>query len=157
MSITTALSARRDALRDREAGFTLIELLVVVLIIGILAAIAIPVYLGVQNNAKDSAVKSDLVNEKTALAAYGTDANGAVPSAVTAAGSATTPTGTVNLTTYGWSKSTNSKDLKFTPGTGTNAGLWCVLGTSTTGKFFAITSNTQVTPVNTAACPTGAW
>jgi prepilin-type N-terminal cleavage/methylation domain-containing protein len=80
MSITTALKARREALTDREAGFTLIELLVVVIIIGILAAIAIPIYIGVQNNAKDSSVKSDLSNQKTAVVAYETD-KGTLPAA----------------------------------------------------------------------------
>jgi type IV pilus assembly protein PilA len=70
MSITTALKGRREQLDDREAGFTLIELLVVVIIIGILAAIAIPVYIGVQNSAKDSAAQSDLTNLKTAEVSY---------------------------------------------------------------------------------------
>jgi type IV pilus assembly protein PilA len=159
MSITTALKARRDALRDREAGFTLIELLVVVLIIGILAAIAIPVYIGVQNNAKDSAVKSDLVNEKTSLVSLATDANGAVPTQVTKAGSATVPAvgtsaaQTKDLTTYGWSLSSNTNNLVYSTGaTGTaNAGLWCIVGTSSTGSTFVITSNTQVQKL--AACP----
>ena len=57
---TKLIEARKDE------GFTLIELLVVIIIIGILAAIAIPVFLNQRQKAWDSAVKADLRNAATA-------------------------------------------------------------------------------------------
>ena len=61
--------------RRGEEGFTLIELLVVVIIIGLLAAIAIPAFLGQRNKANDAAAKSLVRNAATAMEAYFSDGN----------------------------------------------------------------------------------
>jgi type IV pilus assembly protein PilA len=61
--------------RDTDEGFSMIELLVVIIIIGILAAIAIPVFLQQRKKGYDAAVKSDLVGAANAEEAYLTDNN----------------------------------------------------------------------------------
>jgi len=66
------LQAIRRRLND-ERGFTLIELLVVILIIGILAAIAIPSFLNQKDKANDAAAKSYVRNMQTAQETYFTD------------------------------------------------------------------------------------
>jgi type IV pilus assembly protein PilA len=61
---------------NSEDGFTLIELLVVILIIGILAAIAIPAFLSQTSKANDSAAKTQVGTLQTTMETYASEHNG---------------------------------------------------------------------------------
>ena len=65
---------------EDEKGFTLIELLVVILIIGILAAIAIPTFLNQKSKANDASAESLARNAATAMETYATTNNGSYAS-----------------------------------------------------------------------------
>src|SRR5579872_805420 len=69
------LPSQGAAMLRQRKGFTLIELLIVVVIIGILAAIAIPKFANTKNKAYVTAAKSDLRNLVTAEEAYFSDSS----------------------------------------------------------------------------------
>ena len=79
------LARIRKSMDEKDQGFTLIELLVVMIIIGILAAIAIPVFLSQRQKARDSAVKADVSTIGKEIAAHYVD-NTTIPTVTTSGG-----------------------------------------------------------------------
>jgi type IV pilus assembly protein PilA len=142
-----------------EQGFTLIELLVVILIIGVLAAIAIPSFLNQKSKATDASAKELARTAQTAAETYATDHNGSysgITVAVLAGVEPTIQTAAANNNAY----------LSAATPDGTNLG-YTVTATSASTNTYSInradngTITRTCTPSTTSAtsggCVAGTW
>ena len=129
----------------REEGFTLIELLVVMLILGILAAIAIPTFFNQRQKAQDADAKAMARTTQTAMETYGTDNNGSYVGANLAALQAIENTIDATASVVGVPTATN----------------YTVRATSVTGRTFDVVRAGGTFTFPCAAvgggCPAGGW
>ena len=91
------LARIRKAQENGDSGFTLIELLVVMIIIGILAAIAIPAFLNQKKKARETSAKSDVTTIGKEIAAFYVDGTGALTVGTNASGEWTLTSGTTEI------------------------------------------------------------
>ena len=145
--------ARLHKMREEE-GFTLIELLVVMIIIGILAAIAIPLFLNQRKNAVDASLKSDLRTLANEMESVYTDTQ-AYPTAAQFVQTG----GAGNPVTVGSNTDRVSQGNAFVMNLNTAGDAYCIAGTNSkaTHGWYYVSDQGGLQASSTTACPTGAF
>jgi type IV pilus assembly protein PilA len=156
----------REMRTEEDRGFTLIELLVVVVIIGILIAIAIPLYLNYEKGAQNKSAASDLRGAIATLEQCYTDAGSSYPTAVTAGtgsyslsncgtASAVINTSSGNAITYVPNSTTaGSSTAYIVTSIHTGNGTWYCYGSTNGGSVKTEPSTATIpTAFGTGACP----
>ncbi len=139
---------------EDEKGFTLIELLVVILIIGILAAIAIPTFLNQKSKANDASAESLARNAATAMETYATDNNGSYSSANASI---------LNSITPALNTSTTNGQAYLSSAAGTASSYTIVAESPSDTELFTLTNNNgtetfNCSPSGGGACgSSGSW
>lgn len=139
--IITRMRAKKD-----DEGFTLIELLVVVVIIGVLVAIAVPVYLNYREGAADKSAQSDVRGAISAIEQFYTNNGNTYPDTVASATNATSITLTIaggtGVTTGTVTLSDKTK-MGYNKNAATTGGYTiCATNTGGSGKWYAYNSAT---------------